>query len=207
VKGLKMKILILILLIAGASGIYIAGHFVILVAPQFLIESSPTCNVLSMDFSENSTHVLSTNLTSSDIARVNTIWFDFLGNCRQHNLTFIPKGILNVFPNAKNLGFKNCPIATIKSDDLEEYPNLEILVLTRSDIQHVPGNLFALTPNLKCVVFDEKIQQVGEGLLENLQSLERVDFRYNSCINERAWNASQIPGLIENLRLKCPEAK
>jgi hypothetical protein len=201
-----MKIFILVLLIAGVSGIHIAGQFTFLTSSAFLLESSPTCNVLSMDFSENSTYVLSTNLTSSDIAKVKTIWFYFSGNCRQHNLTFIPKGILNVFPNATNLYFAGCAIATLNSDDLEDIPTLEIFVIYNGDIEHVPGDFFVSTPNIKVAAFYvNKIQQVGEGLFENLQSLERVDFRYNSCINERAWNASQIPGLIENLRLKCPE--
>ena len=50
-----------------------------------------------------------------------------------------------------------------------------------------------------------KISHVSEGLLDGLKNLERADFRYNLCINKAASNFSQVPALIEALKLNCSD--
>jgi predicted RNase H-like nuclease (RuvC/YqgF family) len=50
-----------------------------------------------------------------------------------------------------------------------------------------------------------KIQNVGANLLDHLKDLQEVYFYKNSCIDKSVYISSQVPGLIEELRQKCPD--
>lgn len=203
-----MKFLLIFVLIESAKGIKIGCDFTTWSYTDILIQTSPTCIVVSMDFSDNSTHITASNGTSLQLSRIQTIDFGIHpnSNCNQFNLTFIPKGILSVFPNMTALTFDRCSIQTISADDFEEYPQLEIIFIRNTFILRVPGNLFEFTPNLRFIgLSSNSIQHVGGGLLNGLQNLQRVDFGYNTCINRIAWDSSEIPSLIEALRVNCPD--
>lgn len=123
------------------------------------------------------------------------------------NLTFIPKGFLNYFPNLIGLRFSFCPIDFLNGDELDEYPNLEHLMLSNTNLKHLPGNFFSSTPNMKYINFMwNQIEIVGEGLLDHLEALIEVNFMRNSCINQEAKNSSQIRNLMNNLRVSCSVA-
>jgi uncharacterized coiled-coil DUF342 family protein len=49
------------------------------------------------------------------------------------------------------------------------------------------------------------LTQVGSNLISSLQNLTYADFTNNGCIHQLATDASQIPALIENLRLNCTD--
>jgi FtsZ-binding cell division protein ZapB len=173
--------------------------------PDFQFRATATCAVFSLDFSENSTHVTKTNLTFNAQARLETLDFGFLhDNCHELNLNFIPKNISNAFPRLIVLAFNNCPINFVTREDFEGISTLEVLNMQKCNIQNIPGDLFASMPNLQFVGFAQNfIERVGEGLLDNLENLSRADFSENICINQRVWDASEIPGFIEELYENC----
>jgi FtsZ-binding cell division protein ZapB len=70
-----------------------------------------------------------------------------------------------------------------------------------SSLTRIPGNLFASTPKIKAVHFyNNKIQHVGEGLLDHLQDLRLAIFSSNICISKTARSECQVPALIFALR-------
>jgi chromosome segregation ATPase len=53
--------------------------------------------------------------------------------------------------------------------------------------------------------YSNKIQHVGEGLLDGLQNLYSAIFENEVCIYKNANNPSEIPALIEALRQNCTD--
>lgn len=49
------------------------------------------------------------------------------------------------------------------------------------------------------------VKHVGEGLLDNLTNLIQVEMNDNICVNQRAYNSSQITQLKETLRTNCTD--
>lgn len=93
---------------------------------------------------------------------------------------------------------------SLNGDELEEYLDLQHFVLLGSNITRVPGNFLALAPNMKFLnLRANRIQHVGEGLIDHLQSLQQVYFSQNICINMNAGTSAQIQTLIEALRVQC----
>jgi hypothetical protein len=204
-----MKSLIFLLLISTASGIFITCRF----HNDYdwsVIGYVYTCQVISIDLSDNSTFITKVNgthLRGKSNFDVKMIIFGFENNfCAQSNLTSIPKGFLNFFPNFIGFYFHRCPINFLNGYELEEYPKLEWYKHLQSNLTRVPGNFFASTQNMKFVDFWlNKIQHVGEGLLDNLESLQEVYFDSEVCINKYALTPSKIPALIEVLRQNCTD--
>jgi hypothetical protein len=94
----------------------------------------------------------------------------------------------------------------LNDDELEDYPNLEYYVHYQTNLTRISGRFFAPTPKMKAMYFrSNKIQHVGEGLLDDLEDLEYADFYTNICISRAALSRSQLPGLIEALRQNCPD--
>lgn len=201
-----MKIFLLIIFIATASSIHVGCRFVYWTYSDILIESKFTCRIQSMDFSLNSTHIMSANATREELEMVKILDFgEWDNNCAQMNLTFIPRGFLNVFPNFTGFTFSNCPITNFVGNELDEYQNLEIFLFQQRNIQHIPGNLFASNPKTRFVGFrNTDLRSVGD-VFTNLENLERADFRSNFCINQIAYNSSQIQSLTQALREQCPD--
>jgi archaellum component FlaC len=202
-----MKVLIIfLLLISCANGISVTCEFYN-DSIWSVIGKVYYCEVASMNFSDNSTHVTEVSgihlseMTNSD---VKMIYFSYV-NCLQLNLTTIPKGFTNFFPNLIGLQINNCPITSLNGDELEDYPNLEYYVHYQTNLTRISGRFFAPTPKMKAMYFrSNKIQHVG-GLLDNLEDLEYADFYTNVCINRAALSRSQLPGLIEALRQNCTD--
>jgi FtsZ-binding cell division protein ZapB len=165
-----------------------------------------TCEVISMDFSDNPTHI--TGYSGDHVlgnSAVDVKAFYFGTSCPQFNLTIVPKGFLNFFPNFNMLEFNTCSINSLNGDELEDYPNLERFVIVHSNVQRIPGNLFEFNKNLKYIWFGFQITRVGDGLLEDLGKLEQAYFWDNLCINQTALSAAEVPKLIEGLRENCPD--
>jgi chromosome segregation ATPase len=113
---------------------------------------------------------------------------------------------LNFFPNFIAFSIQRCAISHLNGNELEEYPNLKWYTHFDSNVTRIPGNYFASTPNMSSVNFERnRIQHVGESLLDNLQDLQRAIFSDNICISKDAENPSEIPALIETLRQNCPD--
>jgi hypothetical protein len=160
-----------------------------------------------MNFSSNATHIIGYNgahLSGNSGENVGVIYFNWCNT--RYNLTIFPKGFSNFFPNLIAFSMLSCSIDFLNGDELDEHPHVQLYEHTRSNLTRVPGRFFASTPNLKRFHFGgNKIQHVGEGLLDHLENLESGFFTSNICINQGASNPSEIPALIETLRQNCPD--
>lgn len=120
------------------------------------------------------------------------------------NLNFIPRGILDFFPELMFLEFASCRVA-LNGDDLYEYPSLEGFSVPGNQLTRLPGNLFASTPRMRYINFQGNgIRNIGENLLEPLPHISTVNFNANTCINHMVTNSS-IHCLIGLIRSQCPD--
>lgn len=197
--------LLLILIFSSASAIKISCYY--LDGDWDTIGDVYTCNIASVDFSDNSTHVTEVTGEHKDGRSnddVKMIWFSYW-TCPDFNIKAIPKGLLTFFPNFIAFFFGKCSISHLNGDELEEYPNLQFYAHNNvDDLTRIPGNLFASTPNMKYIGFIfNNIEHVGEGLLDNLKNLKKVSFERNVCIDRYDVTSSDIPELINELKRKC----
>lgn len=64
------------------------------------------------------------------------------------NLTFIPQGLTNFFPNLIAINLQECGIEKLSGTELYSYPKLNWFSLYYNKIERVPGNLFSKTPDI-----------------------------------------------------------
>lgn len=201
-----MKFLLIFLLINFASGIHFRRSFTMRwFLPMNL--SIYSCDVSSIDLSANSTHVASyegPHMSGRSAVDVSGIYFPA---CSIANLRTFPRGFSTIFPNIFAFDFRGCAYNTLDGDELNEYPSLRFFRSLRTPIVRIPGIFFAATPKVEFIDFDNnRIEHVGEGLLDDLPHLTRVYFR-NRCLNMRALNRSEVQTLIEALRVHCPDVE
>lgn len=201
-----MKIFLLFLFITGSSGIFTTCRFAL--DTWVTIGEVYACEVDFMDFSDNQTHLTGyngTHLSGKTSDDVTAIYF-IQDSCMRYNLTTIPKGMSIVFPNLIGMWYHTCPISNLVGDELDEYSKLEMWGLVNTNLSRVPGNFFKSTLNLKFVSFyNNQLQHVGEGLLNDLQDLELAVFINNICIDMTASGSFLISILIEALSLQCSD--
>ncbi len=149
--------------------------------------------------SQHVTDVLGIHLTNKTAEDVISIHID---NCT--NLSYIPKGLLVVFPMLRGIYLEGCNISSLIGTELNEYPQLTLFALELSPLDFVPGNLFARTPGMVLISFaDNKINGTEPNLLANLNDLSQVYFENNICIDKNAPTAEEIPELIIALERDC----
>lgn len=205
-----MKYFLFLVLVTSAHSIRVGCRYSYYTFVGTVIENEPTCNVISLDFSDNSTHFTSANGTWEQIMRTRIIYFGWthFTRCQQLNLTFIPQGISSVFPNMIGLTFDNCPILNLIGTELNEYRNLEFWSWTNTQLENgrIPGNFFSLSPKLRMVDFWRSgVMHVGNGLLDNLNDLQNLMFQNNICINQAAMNPTAVREMIPELMRRCPD--
>lgn len=203
-----MKIFLILLLASATHGIDLGCIYTYFTYDGTILQYVPACIVVSMDFSQNSTHVLRANGTPLQLQMTELLFFGWpdYTPCDNFNLDFVPQGITSVFANMKGLIFHNCEITQLNGNELVGYPTLESWVVHYSQIERIPGDLFNETPNMKFVNFlANGINRVGENLLNNLENLTQAWFYYNECIHMGADNSTEIESLIEALAFQCPD--
>jgi hypothetical protein len=198
------KILIFVLIVT-ASGIKFEGRFTNHDWP--VIGMALTCEVTSVDFSDNSTHItgfLGTHWYGNTNDDVKVIRFGEY--CPQFNLKIIPKGFQKTFPNLVGILFVFCEVEALNGDELNDFPNLEYFVLTHSNVTRIPPNFFAHNLNLRLISIGmSPIEHVGEGLLDNLRNLDTTHFYNTKCIDKYAYTPVATAELIEVLYKNCTD--
>lgn len=203
-----MKILLILLLVGVASGIHIGCEFGY--SGWGSLGTIYYCIVVSVNYHTNTNQITGysgTHLSGNSSSNVGLVYFPEGTNyCQNFNLTTFPVGFSSIFPNLIGLDFRGCAYDTLVGNELEEYPKLKWFRSLWGNLKRIPGNFFASNPDMVYIGFyDNNITNVGGGLLNNLQNLTEVDFRFNPCIHMRATNPSQILNLIEALENQCPD--
>ncbi len=164
------------------------------------------CYLKNIDFSQSyQSQVHSFTGSSSQKSQATVVHFEY-----SSKIDFIPKQILEEFPNLNGLIFSssNLPvlkneffsaefvvleylglwsnqIASIEPLAFQNLKNLKWLRLWDNKIQSLPFNLFQNNPKLIYLNFyANQINSINPNLLKNLNQLKRVDFRYNRCVSQ-----------------------
>jgi hypothetical protein len=164
------------------------------------------CGVRSSQIISNDPYLTGfTGTHTSGNSNANVKEIAFYNNC--HHIKSVLKNIHEVFPNFIAISFTNCGISKLIGDELNEYRNLQAFWLHGTNLERVPGNLFAFNPNLKLVSFiSNKITRIGANLLEPIQnSLVLVYLSNNICVNLDAHTPATISSLINHIRIYCAD--
>lgn len=188
-------------LIAVASTSALTFNCKFVEAPWMAIGINYQCqtvpfNVQSSQYVTSISGVHMDNKTNHDVIAIH------ISKCA--HLSYIPKGLLNIFPNLIGIYLDSCGVKSLNGTELNEYPQLKLFALELSPLYYVPGNLFALNPDILLISFvGNKINATGRNLLSNLNKLSEVYFEDNVCINDNATTMEEIPEFNEKLNRDC----
>lgn len=122
--------------------------------------------------------------------------------------TLLPQGFETFFPDLVAFDWSSWGnLTSITKNDLMPFPNLQYLNLARNALSSLDGDLFAGTPMLRYIdLSNNLLQNVGYGLLDNLNRLTSAYFDGNPCIKLEKYMASAagIQALRVDLRDLCP---
>ena len=119
-------------------------------------------------------------------------------------LTRLPFNIDEYFPNIAGLDWTFGDLTTISSDDFRQMPNLSILSLYGNRLTSLDSNLLQNTPLLQFVDFGSNlIEEVGEGIFNNLNNLRWALFQRNPCIDFIAATPEAIEELTRLFGTQC----
>lgn len=123
------------------------------------------------------------------------------------DLTFVPRGIENHFPNLIGIYIRECGVKTLRGDELHPFADMEwVSFRLNPNLQRIPGNFFEQTPKVHTIFFyDNDIRHVGENLLDSLENLRYVNFVWNYCIDMVGNGTAQIQLVIDALKRDCED--
>jgi hypothetical protein len=122
-------------------------------------------------------------------------------------LAFIPRGVTIHFPNIIALYMYDMAIESFTGDEFNEFPRLQWLSYSNSNLTTISSRLFDATPGFVYGNFyANKIERVGRDLFArfNASQLVRLNFNQNVCTQREAGNYTSIVALIEELKVVCP---
>ncbi len=164
------------------------------------------CKLSEIDLSKSfESQVHSFTGSTSQKSWATAVWF-----LDSSQIDFIPKQILEEFPNLNGLIIYECNLPVLKNDLFPEefvvleylklgynkiisiepfafqnLENLKWLSLEGNEIQSLPFNLFQKNPKLFYLDFIiNQINSISPSLLKNLNQLKRVHFYDNKCVDE-----------------------
>jgi hypothetical protein len=198
--GMISVILVIFALFGMNEGVVITCNF------DFMIWSSGigtvyTCSLHSVENTGNLQiieEVYGTHLSEKSNA-------DVLGVYEySQKLSYIPTNLASFFPNLKGLLFSS-PLLRIIASDIKPFPNLLRFVSSNGEFTSIDGDLFQETRRIQVIEFHNgKLKNVGENLLDGLNSLIFVKFANTPCINFNANTPQTILELEPKLLLQCP---
>lgn len=119
-------------------------------------------------------------------------------------LSRLPKNIERFFPTLIVLFWDNGNLRSITADDLQPFPELRLFAVFQNNLISIDGALFQHTRKLNYIdLASNRIDNVGSGLLDNLNELIELDFSLNSCINANATTPQGIQLIKQKLSTYC----
>jgi Leucine-rich repeat (LRR) protein len=121
--------------------------------------------------------------------------------------SYVPQGFSNFFPNLKLLSIFDTKIKGICRNDLKEYKKLQYLFMMKTDIKHIPVDLFADNPGLIRISFNgSQIKTIEPNAFDQLQHLKLLDLRDNPCI-DMCFNSNEEQGNEQNMSVSLNRIK
>lgn len=190
---------IILIIVASTSALSFNCRFVetewMAIGINYQCQTTPL-NVESSQYVTSISGLHVDNKTNHDVIAIH------ISNCT--HLSYIPKGLLHIFPNLIGIYLDSCGIVSLNGTELNEYPQLKLFALEKSPLYYVPGNFFVHNPDMLLISFVEnKINATGRNLLINLNQLSEVYFEDNICINKNATIIEEIPEFNEKLNHDC----
>lgn len=120
-------------------------------------------------------------------------------------LNYIPKNLVQFFPNLKAIRWNHSKLLSIKAEDLKPLPNLVYFASWGNEISSLDSDVFKYTKKLRYLqMFSNQLEHVGHDLLTDLKDLQFVNFNSNPCIKVLASTSKAINQLNELLPVSCP---
>lgn len=117
----------------------------------------------------------------------------------------LPSNINSFFPNIVAVDWVFGTLSTINSEDLRQFPNLIMLSVFGNQLTLLDSNLFTHTRSLRWVeLSNNRITNIGEGILANLTDLQFVLFERNTCYSTIATTPESIAEIQEAFITECP---
>ena len=118
----------------------------------------------------------------------------------------IPREIGRIFPNLIVVTMPFVELQQVRSQDLENFPNLRFLYLGNNKIKTLDSDLFKYTPKLEYLSVDyNQLTNIGTDILAPLMNLERLYLSQNPCLPVGGTsNRSGIEALKKLMEEQCP---
>jgi hypothetical protein len=125
----------------------------------------------------------------------------------QHLLQ-MPRELEGFFPNIKGFFINFCKLTSISKDDLKPYKHLMYFSVRNNLLTKIDGNLFQYNPKIEFVSFGyNKINDIGNDLMEKLKNIHIASFIKNKCIDKFATTASALQKVKKDIKARCNIAK
>ena len=100
------------------------------------------------------------------------------------NFRVVPRKIATIFPNLTKITLAKSSIKKVSSNDLIQFPKLEVLDLSGNHLTSLESDLFKFTPNIKRIYLSlNSLRHIPHDVLDGLNNLEIAEFEYNECIH------------------------
>jgi hypothetical protein len=120
-----------------------------------------------------------------------------------NSLQFIPSNLVDFFPNLKIM-YLRAPLLQLIASDLRPFPNLLQFVLQFGQFSTIYSDMFENTKQIKTVQFySEKLMNVGENILSDLNELKLAQFFSQTCIHFDGNTRERIQELEQKLLVNC----
>lgn len=124
---------------------------------------------------------------------------------QNQDLRQIPSEVGIFFPYLRILQWFNSNLWSLSATDLQQFPNLILLIVSKNKITTLDSDVFRFTPRLISINFENNLLfHVGENMLGNLRYLTKAYFRSNPCYNDFEVTANGIKQLNTKLPIACP---
>ena len=120
---------------------------------------------------------------------------------------FLPDNIHKVFNNLEGILIAYAGLKKISTTDLQNFPELLILMLPNNDIEILEQDLFKFNTQLRAFVINHnKIKHIAHRVFQ-INSLTKIFIYKNVCIDSVAVNKDRIKDLEKEMMESCAPKK
>lgn len=126
---------------------------------------------------------------------------------RGKNLKRFPLELGSFLPNLEVITIER-GLTQIHKEELEQFPSLRKLYLSKNELQDIESELFVNNPELELIFLgNNKIKSVAAEVFDGLEKLEHLGFERNKCFTAAVENNRDgVLKLIQNIYGKCSTA-